>query len=81
MIILITFLFCLMLIGIKYKLYQSSVKYNLRKHFFTNKVVSLRTSLPNGVVDFDTINCRILKFLTNQDVLNNWEADFTGTGN
>jgi len=27
--------------GNKYKLYQSSVKYDLRKHLFTNRVVSL----------------------------------------
>jgi len=27
--------------GNKYKLYQSSVKYDLRKHFFTKTVVSL----------------------------------------
>jgi len=26
--------------GNKYKLYQSSVKYDLKKHFFTNRVVS-----------------------------------------
>jgi len=46
--------------GNKYKLYQSSVKYDLRKHFFTNRVVSLRNrwnSLPNVVVDSDSINC------------------------
>jgi len=32
----------------------------------------------------DTINCfksRLDKFLTNQDVVYIWEADFTGTGN
>jgi len=70
--------------GKKYKLYQSSVKYDLRKHFFTNRVMSLWNSLPGGVVDSDSINylkCRIDQLWTNQDVLCNWEADFTGTGN
>jgi len=70
--------------GDKYKLYQSSVKYVLGKHFFTNRVVSLWNSLPNDVVDFDTINCcksRLDKFCNNQDVLYNWEADFAGTRN
>jgi len=43
--------------GNKYKLYLSSVKYDLRKQFFTNRVVSLWNSLPDGVVDSDTINC------------------------
>jgi len=56
--------------GNKYKLYQSYVKYDLRKYFFTNKVVSLWNSLPDGVVDCDTIICfkiRLDKFWTNQD--------------
>jgi len=43
--------------GNTYKLYQSSVKYDLRKHFFTNRVVSLWNSLPNIVVDSECINC------------------------
>jgi len=46
--------------------------------------VSLWNSLPDGVVDSDTINCfksGLDKFWTNQDALYNWEADFTGTGN
>jgi len=41
--------------GNKHKLYQSSVKYDLRRHYFTNGVVSLWNSLP-GVVDSDTTN-------------------------
>jgi len=70
--------------GNKYKLYQSSVKYDLKKHFFTSRVVSLWNSLPDGVVDSDTINCfksRLDKFWTNQVVEYNREADFNGTGN
>jgi len=66
----------------KYKLHQSSVKYDPKKHFFTNRVVSLWNSLPDGVCDFNTINCfksRLDKFWTHQDVLYNWEANFTGT--
>jgi len=43
--------------GNKYKLHQSSIKYDLRKHFFTNRVVSLWNSLTSGVVDSDSINC------------------------
>jgi len=57
----------------KYILYQSSVKYDLRKHFFTNGVVSLWNSLPN-VVHSDSINCfksRLDTFGNNQDVLHN----------
>jgi len=43
--------------GNKHTLYQSSVNYDLRKHFFTNRVVSLWNTLPNVVVDSDSINC------------------------
>ena len=70
--------------GNKYKLYQSSVKYDLRKHFFTNSVVSLWNSLSDDVVDSNTVNCfkgRLDEFWINQSVLYNWDADFTGTGN
>jgi len=70
--------------GNKYKLYQNSVKYDLSKHFFTNRVVFLCNSLPNIVVDSESINCFkswLDKFWYNQDVLYHWEADFTGTGN
>jgi hypothetical protein len=70
--------------GNKYKLNQSSVKYDHRKHFFTNRVVSLWNSLPDGVVESNTINCfksRLDKYWTKPAVLYNWKADFTGTGN
>jgi len=59
----------------KYKLYQRSVKYDLRKHLFTNLGESSWNSLPGGV------RRRLDTFWTNQDVLYNWEADFTGTRN
>jgi len=54
--------------GNKYKFYQSSVKYDLRKHFFANIVVSLWNSLPN-VVNSDSINCfksRLDRFWNNK---------------
>jgi len=43
--------------GNKHKWYHSFVKYDLRKHFFTNRMVSLWNSLSDGIVDSDTINC------------------------
>jgi len=46
-------------------------------------VVSLWNSLPNVVVDSDSINCfksRLDQFWNNRDVLYNWEADFAGIG-
>jgi len=56
----------------------------IRKHFFTNRAVSLWNSLRTVVVDSDSTNClksRLDKFWNNQDVLCNWEADFAGTRN
>lgn len=70
--------------GNKYKLYKRSVKHDLKKHFFTNRVVSLWNSLPDEVVDSNTINCfkgRLDNFWDNQSVKYNWDADFTGAGN
>jgi len=56
-IILITFLFCLISMSLQgvmnINCIKSSVKYDLTKHFFTNRVVSLWNSLPNAVVDSD----------------------------
>jgi len=58
--------------------------YDLRKHFLTNRVMSLWNSLPDGVMDSDTIKCfksRLDKFWTNQYVVYNWDAELIGTGN
>jgi len=69
--------------GNTYIFYQSSVKYDLIKHFFTNKVVLLWNSLPDFVCNSDAINCfnsRLYKCWTIQDVQYNYEGDFTGTG-
>jgi hypothetical protein len=64
--------------GNKYKLYQSSVKYDLKR------VVSLWNSLPDEVVDStNTIKCLKVGLIHSGiiNLLNIWDADFTGTGN
>jgi len=38
-------------------LQESRVKYDLRKLFFTNRVVNIWNSLPEYVVHADTVNC------------------------
>jgi len=63
--------------GNTYKLYQSYVKYDLRRHFFTEWCQCGSVCL---MVLF-TIKNRINTLWTNQDVLHNWETDFTGTAN
>jgi len=69
--------------GNKYKLYQSSVKYDLRKHFLLTGVVfyGIVYVILLWILNLDCFESRLDKFWYNQDVLYNWEADFTGTGN
>jgi hypothetical protein len=66
-----------------YKMQQSHVHYDLRKHFFTNKVISIWNSLPNNIVTSASITSfknRLGKFWANQEVKFDWEANITGTG-
>jgi len=42
--------------GNKFKLVPQHCKYDLRKHYFTNRVVPIWNSLPNNVVMADNIN-------------------------
>ena len=42
--------------GNKYKLVKSRSRLDIRKHFFSQRVVSEWNSLPNSVVEADTIN-------------------------
>ena len=36
--------------GIRYKLYQKHVKYDLRKYCFTKRIITMWNSLPDNVV-------------------------------
>jgi hypothetical protein len=65
------------------RLAASRTKYDLRKYFFTNRVVNVWNSLPNYVVKAETINTfkiRLDKFWENQDIIFNYRADIMGTG-
>ena len=42
--------------GNKFKVLPQHCKYDLRKHYFTNRVVPIWNSLPNDVVMADNIN-------------------------
>jgi len=68
--------------GNKYKLQKSSGYYNIRKYLFSSRVVNMWNSLPNDVVEADTINTfknRLDKYWSNQDVLFNFNADLIET--
>jgi len=42
--------------GNKYKIFQDHVQYNLRKYFFSNRVIQIWKSMPDFVVASGTIN-------------------------
>ena len=69
--------------GNKYKLQKSASRYNLRKFSFCSRVVNIRNSLPDSVVDADTLNTfknRLDKHWLDQDVLYNFYSELSGTG-
>jgi len=69
--------------GNKYKLQKSSCHYNTGKYAFSSGVVNMWNSLPNNVVEADTINTfknRLDRYWSNEDVLFNFYADLIVTG-
>jgi len=69
--------------GNKYKLQKHSFHYNFRKFSFAARVVNVWNSLPDHVVDVNSLKqfeTRLDKFWSNQDVMFDWTAEITGTG-
>ena len=57
--------------------------YDLRKHYFSTRIVNIWNSLFNHIVDVTTVNlfkARLDRFWVNQDVLYDFTADLTGIG-
>jgi ribonucleases P/MRP protein subunit RPP40 len=70
--------------GNRHKLNLNHCHYDLRKHFFTNRVVAIWNSLPDNVVDVNSINIfknRLDSYWCMQDVVFDFESDLTGIGN
>ena len=70
--------------GNMYKLQLSHVHYNLRKHFFSNRIVAVWNSLPNIIVNAESTNIfknRLDRFWSDQEFKFDWLADITGIGN
>ena len=66
-----------------YKMQQSHLHYDLRKHFFTNRIINVWNSLPNNIVTSASTNIfknHLDKFWANQEVHFQWKANLTGTG-
>jgi len=67
----------------KYKLSNHRFHYDLPKYYLSARIVNIWNSLPNHVVDVNTINLfktRLDRFWANQDVNYDFTADLTGTG-
>jgi len=65
------------------RLQQNRTRYDLRKFFFTNRVVNMWNSLPNSVVhaeSTDVFKKRLDKFWSNQEVIYNYHSEIQGTG-
>jgi len=66
-----------------YKLSNHRFHYDLRKHYFSARIVNIWNSLPNDVVDVNTVNLfktRLDRFWANHDVKYDFTTDLTGTG-
>ena len=66
--------------GNKYKLQNHSFHYNFRKFSFAARVVNVWNSLPDHVVERKQFETRLDKFWRDQDVIFDWTAEITGTG-
>ena len=67
----------------KYKLLNHAFHYDTRKYSFTARIVNIWDSMPNSVVDVDTVclfKARLDKFWMHQDVMYDFVADLTGIG-
>jgi len=49
--------------GNRYKLRYGCCKYDLRRHFFTNRIVAILNSLPDFVVDAHRVNVSKILFV------------------
>ena len=70
--------------GNNYKLLNHSFHYDLCKHYFSVRIVNMWNSLPNTLVDANTVNtfkARLDKFWSHELVKFDFTADLTGTGN
>ena len=72
--------------GHNLRLNRLRVKYDLRKYYFTSRIVSVwNNSLSSFVVSADSVNCfknRLDKFWSNQDIIiYDYQAEIHATGN
>jgi len=69
--------------GNYFKLLKHRSHYDLRKFSFTNRIVNILNSLPNAVVDVNSVDAfksRLDNYWKFQDVKFDYTADLIGTG-
>lgn len=75
---------CTVTRGSSKRIFPQHCKYDLRKHYFLNRVTNLWNGLPESVASAPTINifknC-LDRFWENQAIVYDWHADISGTGN
>ena len=65
------------------KLLVKRCHYDLRKYFFSNRIINIWNSLPDSIVMVDTVNQfqnRLDKYWKNNDFVYDHRATYTGTG-
>ena len=70
--------------GHNLRLHKFGARYDLRKYYFTNRVVNIWNSLPIYVISAETVNCfkgRLDNFWKNQDIIYDYQSDIHETGN
>ena len=70
--------------GNDFKLENVRHTYELRKHFFTNRITNIWNSLPNSVVKVDSTNQfknKLDEFWKSQEMIFDYKAELTGIGN
>jgi len=69
--------------GNKFKLYNQTFIHNFRKYFFSARIVNIWNSLPNWVVDVQSVDLfkvRLDRFWAEQEVMYDWKSELAGTG-
>ena len=69
--------------GNNYKIFAQHISYDMRKYFFTNRVMNVWNSLPNSVVCAPSMNAfkNILDgFMSDQEMVYDWKEEIAGTG-
>ena len=70
--------------GHNFRLQKIMARYDLRKYYFTNRVVNMWNSLSSYVVSAESVNCfknQLDNFWKDQEIIYNFRAEIYGTGN